>query len=164
MGVALRFLGDSYFNYRMCGQSNCILTENIDDFSIIADQSGCTAASVMLEFFEMTSELWFLCIGLDLLYSLASPFSTFKSREKRYHCFVWITRLALSIPVAIVDKIKGFWYITPQIDNSYAFCWIDTHKQKIDGIGSLNWRPFLFFLYPYVIYLFFLFICFMVNL
>lgn len=155
MGVALRFVGDAYFNYQMCGSSNCILTANIDDFSVISNQSGCTAASVMLEFFEMTSELWFLCIGIDLLYSLASPFSTFKSREKRYHCFVWLTGLALSIPVAVVDKIKGFWYITAQIDNSYAFCWIDTHKVPIDGIRSLNWRPFVFFYIPMtVIYVF----------
>jgi len=43
-----------------------------------AHGSSCAVQSFALEFFEIGAEVWFLCIALDLLFSVTNPFSTFK--------------------------------------------------------------------------------------
>ena len=54
-------------------------------FSPFLDQSNCFVASTMTQFFEMASEAWLLCIGLDLFFSMTQPFSSFESRYILWH-------------------------------------------------------------------------------
>lgn len=42
--------------------------------------TNCWAASAMLEFFELSSEAWFLCVAVDLAITVTDPFSSPKQR------------------------------------------------------------------------------------
>ncbi|RYH29826.1 hypothetical protein EON65_07190 [archaeon] len=44
------------------------------------DGNLCGFPGAVLQFFMVASEMWFLCNGIDLFYSITNPFSSFKSR------------------------------------------------------------------------------------
>ncbi|KAI9921489.1 hypothetical protein PsorP6_002309 [Peronosclerospora sorghi] len=53
--------------------------------------ASCTATAALTQFFLWTSESWFFVMAIDMLSSLQSPFTDYKSNVRRYHGFVWAT-------------------------------------------------------------------------
>jgi hypothetical protein len=55
----------------------------------------------MLQFFELASEGWFFCTGLDARVGMSNPFSDYKQRMFWYHVISWsiggITALCLGL-------------------------------------------------------------------
>ena len=62
------------------------------------------SSAAFLEFAEISSELWFLCAGVELVLSIMRPFDSFKSRLFYYHLFVWIPAIIMA---AVVGKVPG---------------------------------------------------------
>ena len=62
--IAIRFIATPGFNQLICGQSTCNWTLYTDDqvAGHSDEQDKCAFASAMFEFFEISSEMWFLCI------------------------------------------------------------------------------------------------------
>jgi hypothetical protein len=60
------------YNFYLCGSEKC----NIDD----AANENCMLFSFWVEFFIVASEAWTFCNGLELINSIAKPFSTAESR------------------------------------------------------------------------------------
>jgi hypothetical protein len=51
------------------------------DYSQYDDKEHvCKIPSGFMEFFEIASEAWFLCLAWDLAVSVTNPFSTIKTR------------------------------------------------------------------------------------
>ena len=132
-GIGLRFLTGIYWNNWQCGQNFCTL----------ADKSHCWAPSGLLEFFELSSEAWFLCVAMDLAVSVTDPFSTPKARLFKYHVLSWTFGIIMGIAVAVDKKINGIWWVTEQVSD-HGFCWIQNHTSE----HSINWKPFVFFYIP----------------
>ena len=44
------------------------------------DEEDCNVASALLQFFEMASEMWFLCLSVDIFISVTNPLASFKKR------------------------------------------------------------------------------------
>jgi hypothetical protein len=86
--------------------SNSTLTGNMDIFQY---EDLCGSQAAFLEFFEIASEMWFLCIALNMYISLMNPFASTKVMMKRYHMLVWSTSLAFCIPFGVMKGLAGFW-------------------------------------------------------
>lgn len=131
-GLGIRFVATSGFHKMVCDHVNCT--------NDLTSEKNCWLASGMTQFFQIASEAWFFCIGLDLFFSVTSPFSSFKSRLQYYHWFVWLVAIVLSLPAFVDESIYGYWYISQDND---AICWIQTNYGK-DG----NWKPWVMFYIP----------------
>ena len=103
-GLSTRFVASHAFHLLVCGTMDCKIFSGHDN------QEMCGVPSAMFEFFEMASEAWFLCIAFDLLVSISNPFSSFKSRMKYYHLFVWTAASVFALPVGADHDIGGYWY------------------------------------------------------
>ena len=124
----------------------------------------CGASAAMLEFFEIASEAWFLCLALDMLVSISNPFSTFKERYvvvvlcaadppsnllaiscccsvKHYHAFSWSFAFLMASILGFVQKMHGFYYADDNLDDT-GFCWVKTTS------GGWNYLPSLFLYVP----------------
>lgn len=136
LGIAIRFIATPGFNDLICNETICYIQ--------LSNQSSCWLSSTMLQFFEMSSEAWFFCIGLDLYFSIHYPFSSFKSRVPYYHLFSWTYALAFSIPTLVDQHIFGFWYIDIAINDAVT-CWIQI--QSPDS-SIINYRPWVLLYVP----------------
>lgn len=111
-----------------------------------AHGSSCGVQSFTLEFFEIGAELWFLCIALDLLYSVTNPFSTFKERIKKYHYFVWSVSFFFATLLVSVKGAAGTWQITSgSSDNTSNICWLNMNRSEVK-----DWIPWIFFYLPII--------------
>lgn len=111
-----------------------------------AQGSLCHVQSFTLEFFEIGAEVWFLCIALDLLYSVTNPFSTFKERIKKYHYIVWSVSFFFAILLVSVKGAAGTWQITSGSgDNASNICWLNMSRSEVK-----DWVPWVFFYLPII--------------
>jgi len=142
MGLGVRFLTYHLWNLYTCGQFQCHIVN--PDGSYTSYQDRCNLPSAVLEFFELASEGWFICLAIDLAITISNPFSAFSDRLRKYHAWAWIFGLTMALILGISDDLHGFWYVTPEIDNN-TFCWIKSHRST-----SINFRPFVMFYIPLV--------------
>jgi len=142
-GLSIRFVASHAFHVLVCGNQVCNVFSGHDD------QNMCGVPSAMFEFFEMASEMWFLCIAFDLLISISNPFSTFNSRMKYYHTFVWITATIFALPVWVDHQIGGYWYVKGKLGfvDTSVFCWLKMQKAGVGG-DHVSWVPWVFFYFP----------------
>jgi hypothetical protein len=149
-GLSVRFVASHAFHVLVCGTQHCNVFSGHDD------QSMCGVPSAMFEFFEMASEMWFLCIAFDLLVSISNPFSTFNSRMKYYHAFVWTMALVFALPTLVDHEIGGYWYVKGKLGfvDTSVFCWLKMQRPGASGAHT-SWVPWVFFYAPLIfIYLF----------
>ena len=78
-GLALRFMFEPYIGDKVCGYRTCYYNM-FDDFMEQKDKNYCALPAALMEFLEISSEAWFLCLALEFSISLSDPFSTFKQR------------------------------------------------------------------------------------
>ena len=97
LGVAVRFVTTYSLNEIACGHASCYLPTGwqflskqcktiliLINLNLFTDDqtlfvANCGFPSAFLEFFEIASEMWFLCIAIDLWKSLINPFSSTSS-------------------------------------------------------------------------------------
>lgn len=139
----------------VCGQSRCSVNEDTDV------EHKCSLASGMIQFFEMASEAWFLCLAYDLAVTITNPFSSSASRVWGYHAFCWCIASVFAVAIIRIDGMAGFWFVgdgsTDDVPAGFsgngdvddvAICWI----QQQSG-GGLNTKTFLFLYIPlFVVY------------
>jgi hypothetical protein len=77
LGIASRFLANSNFNEYVCGASRCTLVKLSDGTFLNGER--CGVASAYMVFFQIASELWFVCVAMDLVKTLQNPFSSTKA-------------------------------------------------------------------------------------
>jgi hypothetical protein len=136
LGVASRFIFYQSINKQVCNHRNCY----VDDKKY---QDNCGLSAGYLEFFEMASEAWFLCLSFDMLISISNPFSTFKDRVKNYHFFAWSFSFIMGAILASHDSMSGFYYANEDMDDT-AICWIKSDA----GAGGVNVLPSVFLYVP----------------
>eukprot|EP00606_Chrysophyceae_sp_TOSAG23-5_P000707 GSChrysophyteH2.ASY1.ANO1.47.1 assembled CDS len=151
-GLAVRFVATPGFNLLICDKEFC-------NFTLwLSKERNCLFASAMFEFFEISSEMWFLCVAIDLFLTMTRPFSKFEDRLKYYHIFSWGTGLAFAIPTGLIDTIGGFWYVADRKDGSVisneTFCWLQIEPEKYNT-QVLSWKPWVMFYVPLVLSYFF---------
>ena len=78
-GIAIRFLFEPYIGDQVCGYRTCYIN-GFDDLNTSEKIDNCAFPTAVMEFFEISSEAWFLCLALEFSISLSDPFSTFKQR------------------------------------------------------------------------------------
>lgn len=133
----------------VCGDNTCSMNDKGDDEPRMDE---CRLASSLLQFFELASEGWFLCVSLDIRVSLNNPFSNYTSRMLRYHIFSWTVGLVTAVLMytsglkgfayssdlktshaddfgAEENSIYGFWYITQDVDDT-VFCWFKSDNKS----------------------------------
>jgi hypothetical protein len=137
-GIGLRFVLSPIFMQEVCGNYTCSIVD--DD----ADESKCGISAGMLQFFEMASEAWFLCLAFDLAVTITNPFSSSAGRVWGYHAFCWIIASVFTISIAKIDGMAGFWYVEEDVDH-VAICWV---QQEQSSSGSLNYKTFIFVYIP----------------
>jgi hypothetical protein len=71
-GIGFRFLISPLIDLKVCNSWHC----DVEDI----DQNSCAFSSAVLEFLEISSEAWFLCLLIDLVVTMTNPFSPFKKR------------------------------------------------------------------------------------
>lgn len=79
LGLALRFMFEPMISERVCGYRTCYFND-FDDFTKEKNYNECSFPTAVMEFFEISSEAWFLCLAFELSVSLSDPFSTFQTR------------------------------------------------------------------------------------
>jgi hypothetical protein len=72
-GIGFRFLISPLIDLKVCNSWHC----DVQDI----DQNSCALSSAVLEFLEISSEAWFLCLLIDLVVTMTNPFSPFKKRS-----------------------------------------------------------------------------------
>jgi len=142
LGLAIRFLAAPGFNQAMCQKFVCTL----EDLKKHGHSEACQVSSAILEFFEISSEAWFLMIGLDLYFSINYPFFPLKTRMKYYHLFTWTFTICYTIPTIVVPQLHGPWYVADDLDQD-SVCWISIQKF---GDEIVNYRPFVMFYIPLI--------------
>ena len=151
-GLAVRFVATPGFNLLICDKEFCNFTLWLNK------ERNCLFASAMFEFFEISSEMWFLCVAIDLFLTMTRPFSKFEDRLKYYHIFSWGAGLAFAIPTGLIDTIGGFWYVADRKDGSVisseTFCWLQIEPSKYNT-QVLSWKPWVMFYVPLVLSYFF---------
>ena len=74
-------------------------------------EKNCGISAGILEFFEIASEAWFLCLSFDMLISISNPFSTFKERYQYeiicYQFFDSLTIIILLLELRIIICVHG---------------------------------------------------------
>ena len=146
LGLATRFILTPAFNVQICGDYECRV-----DPADRSNEEKCALASFMVQFFEICSEAWFLCIAIDLYLTMTDPFSTFKNRMKYYHIFSWGLGLTFAIPTLVLNKtVSGFWTVQSgdtedQLVSDNVFCWVRMPH------NSWTVNAFIFFYLPLVL-------------
>ena len=149
-GIGLRFVLSPIFMRDVCGSPQCSITEDT------GDEDNCALGAGMLQFFEMASEAWFLCLAYDLAVTITNPFSSSAGRVWGYHGFCWSMACVFTIAIVQIPGMAGFWFVgqggnddvlpgqsgNGQVDD-VAICWI----QQNDS-GGLNYKTFLFLYMP----------------
>ncbi|RLN43997.1 hypothetical protein BBJ28_00024286, partial [Nothophytophthora sp. Chile5] len=69
--------------------------------------ASCTATAALTQFFLWSSESWFFVMAIDMLSSLQSPFTDYKTNVRRYHVFVWAT---------VFDVSQLLLHLSPQVN------------------------------------------------
>jgi len=133
----------------VCGDTTCSMNDKGDHEPRMDE---CRLASSLLQFFELASEGWFLCVSLDIRVSLNNPFSNYTSRMLRYHIISWTLGLVTAVLMytsglqgftyssdlksshaddfgAEENSIYGFWYITQDVDDT-VFCWFKSDNKS----------------------------------
>jgi hypothetical protein len=119
----------------------CLRTdENLRPY-FTEDEHSCTFAGGVCQFFILASELWLLCIVLDIRKSIKNPFANFKSQLKRYHHICWGISLASAIIMWFTPGAAGVSDLT--------LCWTN-RDAKIYGpddnsFFNINYASTLFF-------------------
>eukprot|EP01031_Cornospumella_fuschlensis_P040483 gene40483-49341_t len=134
LGLAMRFILTPAFNYYVCGEITC--NRNTSDGNL------CGFPGAVLQFFMVASEMWFLCNGIDLFYSITNPFSSFNTRVKYYHGVIWsIATIVCLVPFTLgpEHRVYGFWFVNHNISDS-NICWLKTGDNKL---GFSVWAMFL---------------------
>ena len=73
LGLGLRFLCYYLQNLYVCNSAQCYITNSDGVYSDY--QNRCNLPSAILEFFEIASEGWFICLAIDLAVTISNPFS-----------------------------------------------------------------------------------------
>jgi hypothetical protein len=138
-----------------------------------ADGSGCTdwlinhpdnclPMSLWLEFFQIASESWMLCITYDLVITISNPFTSLASRSpllsfhltalpsslriKYYHLFSWGIA-SLMILLLTATHSYGVYFVDEDLQAD-GLCWIKNH----DEFGGYSPRPWLFLILPLLLF------------
>ncbi len=125
---------------------------------------GCNAPAAILEFFEIASEAWFLCMAVDLAITLLNPFSPFRKRLSFYfsillifiriffyHLFSWGLAGFLATLVSIIPNVAGLWVINSNIAASYL-CWLKSDSSAdSESAWFFLYLPIIF-IYSYALY------------
>ncbi|TDH65665.1 hypothetical protein CCR75_009197 [Bremia lactucae] len=118
--------------------------------------ASCTATAALTQFFLWTSESWFFVMAIDMLSSLQSPFTDYKSNVRRYHGFVWITGLFTCILLVSIPDFAG--------ESEFGYCWTASKSKlrndEVDSSGSnetgnlwnLNFQSWLLFYIWLILY------------
>ncbi|CEG43518.1 Phosphatidylinositol-4-phosphate-5-kinase (GPCR-PIPK/Pi-PIPK-D2/PiGK2) [Plasmopara halstedii] len=118
--------------------------------------ASCTATAALTQFFLWTSESWFFVMAIDMLSSLQSPFTDYKSNVRRYHGFVWMTGLLTCILLVSIPDFAG--------ESEFGYCWTasesklrhhrtDTQISKETGnLWNLNFQSWLLFYIWLILY------------
>lgn len=102
MGIAIRFVLYSALNHEICGDDTCHIRDANGKVCLLLlccfycyiddrnrhDEESCNVASALLQFFEMASEMWFLCLSVDIFISVTNPLASFKKRYFQFICVV----------------------------------------------------------------------------
>ena len=80
LGLGLRFLCYYLQNLYVCGRYQCYLTTGPYRGIPTRYEGRCNVPAAVLEFFEIASEGWFICLAIDLAISISNPFSSFPDR------------------------------------------------------------------------------------
>uniref|UniRef100_A0AAV1TCS6 Uncharacterized protein n=1 Tax=Peronospora matthiolae TaxID=2874970 RepID=A0AAV1TCS6_9STRA len=111
--------------------------------------ASCTATAALTQFFLWTSESWFFVMAIDMLSSLQSPFTDYKSNVRRYHGFVWATGLLTCLLLVSIPDFAG--------ESEFGYCWTASKSKlrrgKSESSGSsdtgnlwnLNFQSWLLF-------------------
>ncbi|KAG1701542.1 hypothetical protein DVH05_010843 [Phytophthora capsici] len=127
-----------------CGNGDCSKT---------LTGASCTATAALTQFFLWTSESWFFVMAIDMLSSLQSPFTDYKSNVRRYHGFVWATGLVTCILLVSIPDFAG--------ESEFGYCWTASKsKLRHDESGSsetgnlwnLNFQSWLLFYIWLILY------------
>ncbi|KAH7477019.1 hypothetical protein PRIC1_001033 [Phytophthora ramorum] len=89
-----------------CGNGDCSKT---------LTGASCTATAALTQFFLWTSESWFFVMAIDMLSSLQSPFTDYKTNVRRYHGFVWATGLITCVLLVSIPDFAG--------ESEFGYCW-----------------------------------------
>jgi len=149
LGLAIRFIATPGFNFLICGKSECSLLVNHNN------EADCGFASAMFEFFEISSEAWFVCVSVDLFLTITRPFSRFQDRLRYYHIFSWGMGFLFAIPTGLAKSVRGFWFITDKKVGGFkgsitddTICWLQIEP----NVGHLlSWKPWVLFYVPLLI-------------
>jgi hypothetical protein len=137
-GIGLRFVLSPIFMKEVCGSHTCSIVLDFED------EGKCGLSAGMLQFFEMASEAWFLCLAYDLAVTITNPFSSSASRVWGYHVFCWSIASVFTIGITRIDGMAGYWFVDEEVDD-VAICWV---QQQQSGNGSLNSKTFIFLYIP----------------
>lgn len=147
-GIGLRFVLNPVFMQSVCESNSCSI-EGDDDTTLgvdtdFEDKDACGYAAGMLQFFEMASEAWFLCLAYDLAVTITNPFSSPSGRVWSYHAFCWTIASIFTIIIVRIDNMAGYWYVQKEVD-SVGICWV--RQKESDGL-NLNPKTFIFLYIP----------------
>lgn len=118
--------------------------------------ASCSATAGLTQFFLWGSESWFFVMAIDMLSSLRSPFTDYKSNVRRYHSFVWATSLLTSLLLVSVPDFAG--------PSDFGYCWTksetrtggqnlsDEEHRKSGNLWKLNFQSWLLFYIWLIIY------------
>jgi hypothetical protein len=137
-GIGLRFVLSPVLMKGVCGEETCNIKSDADD------EDNCTYAAGMLQFFEMASEAWFLCLAYDLAVTITNPFSSPAGRVWGYHSFCWIVASVYTIAIVMIYGMAGYWYVDEEVDE-IAICWV---QQRQSNGSNLNYKTFVFLYIP----------------
>ena len=133
----------------VCNDTSCKMKEGGDHEP---NMENCRTASSLLQFFELASEGWFMCVSFDIRESLSNPFSNYKTRMVWYHIVSWSMGLITAMLMfssgskgfeysddlksssseefsSAKNAIYGFWYVTRDVDDT-VFCWFKSDNKS----------------------------------
>lgn len=143
-GIGLRFVLSPIFMDAVCGHSSCSISGELDDDGAGGGEDECALSAGMLQFFEMASEAWFLCLAYDLAVTITNPFSSSAGRVWGYHVFCWVISSVFTVGIVQIKGMAGYWFVDEAVDD-VAICWV---QQEQSANGSLNPKTFIFLYIP----------------
>ena len=138
-GIGLRFVLSPIFMEAVCGAHSCSIKDDVE-----TSEKECALSAGMLQFFEMASEAWFLCLAYDLAVTITNPFSSSAGRVWGYHVFCWVIASIFTVAITNIKGMAGFWFVDEEVDD-VAICWV---QQEQSANGSLNPKTFIFLYIP----------------
>lgn len=130
-----------------CGHGDC---------STSLTGASCTATAALTQFFLWTSESWFFVMAIDMLSSLQSPFTDYKSNVRRYHGFVWVTGLLTCLLLVSIPNFAGA--------SEFGYCWTASESKlrryqsessvsdETGNLWKLNFQSWLLFYIWLILY------------